>query len=79
MSGNACSRRVNTKKILDQAGAARAAAEKTLAEKRAPIDAAPARAQALKIEFDALSAESERAFAKAGLAAAASTPAQTSR
>ena len=69
----------NLKKNLEQASAAMAAAEKTLAEKRAPSDAAIARAQALKAELEALSAESKRASARGGLAAAGPAPAQTTR
>jgi len=78
-AGAATANLANPKKNLDQASAAKAAAEKTLAEKRAPIDAALARAQALKIELDAISAESKRASAKGGLATASSAPAQTTR
>jgi len=69
----------NLKKILEQATAAKAAAERTLTEKRAPIDAAVARAQALKAEINALSAESKRAGAKAGLASVSSAPVQSTR
>src|SRR5271157_5728508 len=67
------------KAVAESAPAEKAAAEKNLADKRAPIDAALARAQALKIELDALSAESKRASAKGGLATASSAPAQTAR
>jgi len=58
----------------------KAAADKVLAEKRAPIDAALARAQALKTEFDALSAESKRSGAsKGGLAAVGPSGPQAKR
>jgi hypothetical protein len=61
------------KKEHAQASAAKAGAEKTLAEKKAPLDAALARVQALKAELEALAVEQKRstpAPAKGGLASA---------
>jgi len=70
----------NLKKNLDAASVAKAAAEKALAEKRAPIDAAIARAKALKTELDALSAEIKRSKAsKGGLATAGAAGPQAKR
>ncbi|WP_165219079.1 c-type cytochrome domain-containing protein [Aquisphaera insulae] len=66
------------KKAVENATAAKAAADKTLAEKRAPLDAATARAQALKAEVDALSAEVQRA-PKGGLAATPAAGPQANR
>ncbi len=51
---------------------AKAAADKALAGKQAPLDAAIARVQALKAEADALAVEKKRADAgRGGLASAA--------
>ena len=68
-----------SKKDLEQATAAKAAADKALAEKRAPLDAAVARAKALKAELDALSVESKRSGAKGGLAATSPAGPQAKR
>jgi hypothetical protein len=58
------------KKELEQATAAKAAADKALAEKKAPLDAALARVQALRAEAEALAVEKKRFDAKGGLASA---------
>jgi hypothetical protein len=70
----------NAKRAFDQASVARAAADKALADKRAPADAAVTRAQALKAEIDALSAEQKRSRSpKEGLAAAGPAGPQAKR
>ena len=62
------------KKEHAQASAAKAGAEKALAEKKAPLDAALAKAKALEAELEALAVEQKRSApppAKGGLASAA--------
>jgi hypothetical protein len=62
------------KKEHAQASAVKAGAEKALAEKKAPLDAAVARAKALAAELEALAVEQKRFTpqpAKGGLASAA--------
>jgi hypothetical protein len=60
------------RKEREQATAAKSAADKALAEKRAPLDAAIAKARALKAEADALAVEKKRADpGRGGLASAA--------
>ena len=61
------------KKEHAQASAAKAGADKALAEKKAPLDAALARVQALKAEIEALAVEKKRSDGSkgGGLASAA--------
>jgi hypothetical protein len=59
-----------SKKTLESSITERTAAEKALAQKQAPFADAQARAQSLKAEFEALSAERKRSDAsRNGLAA----------
>ncbi len=64
------------RKAVGPAKAALAAAEKAIADRRAPVDAAIAKAQALRAEVEALSAEKKRTSDSRGGLASAAKPGQ---